>query len=602
MTYKCKLCAYEYDEVVEKKPFSALPDSWTCPICGATKDFFEALGEEINLTQIEEVAADTYTASNALIDSLCGCGLKWVFGMVGHSNLSCADAVRRKVLKNELKFIGIRHEGAGAFAISAYGKLTKKPAACLTIAGPGATNLMTGLFDAKLDKAPAIALTGQVPSKMLGAHAFQELDLEKIFAPLASAQYTLLDTHNFTRLGKDIYENAVLKQGVVQITLPDDTQGLATAKSEVVKRVFPRGVLQKIKPEKSQVDLAVKIISESKKPLLLVGAGSYGYAEHIKVFAEKFNLPIISTYKARGIIEDAYEYSCGIVGRSGTPVSAHFVEESDCIISLAANFSIHTSIPKEKCAIQIDINPEALGRLHNIDCGICADLAEALLAITPSLEASNPEFADPRQKIEELKKSWKAEKERRSKESRVNAISAAQICTMLSNYIPDKTAISIDVGNVAYSFGRYFEAKNQRFLLSWYLGSIGVGLPAAMGAWCAYQEDDELKTLPIFAIVGDGGIGQYLAEWSTVVKYGMNIKCVVLNNNELAKISIEQKNAKKNVWETGLKNPDFSKFAELCGSAAVKISDPEKINESLAKALSIKGPVLIEVITTPLLT
>ena len=157
----------------------------------------------------------------------------------------------------------------------------------------------------------------------------------------------------------------------------------------------------------------------------------------------------------------------------------------------------------------------------------------------------------------------------------------------------------MDVGNVAYAFGRYFEAKNQRALLSFYLGSIGVGLPAAIGAWCATRDNAALGRRPVVAVVGDGGLGQYLAEWTTVVRCGMDVKCVVFNNSELAKISLEQRNARVSVWETRLHNPNLEEFAKLCGSAGVRVSDPATLREDLARAFATPGPVLVEVLTDP---
>ena len=155
------------------------------------------------------------------------------------------------------------------------------------------------------------------------------------------------------------------------------------------------------------------------------------------------------------------------------------------------------------------------------------------------------------------------------------------------------------MGNVAYAFGRYFECNNQRLLLSWYLGSNGVGLPAAMGAWCATREPGQYEGRQVVAVVGDGGLGQYLAEWTTVVKNNMNIKCVVINNSELAKISLEQQKAKMGVWQTGLLNPDFSGFSKLCGGKGIRIEDPERLDEDLSKALRADGPAIIEIMTNP---
>lgn len=180
-----------------------------------------------------------------------------------------------------------------------------------------------------------------------------------------------------------------------------------------------------------------------------------------------------------------------------------------------------------------------------------------------------------------------------------NAISPAFVCQVLSEKIPEKSIISVDVGNAAYSFGRYFEAKNQRILLSFYLGSIGVGLPAAMGAYCAAKEDGEFKNSNVFAVVGDGGFAQYLADWTTVSKYKMPIKCVVFNNGELAKISFEQTNANFGIWATSLKNPNFAEFANSCGTLGIRVSEARELEGAIDKALQFDGAALVEVMTNP---
>lgn len=194
---------------------------------------------------------------------------------------------------------------------------------------------------------------------------------------------------------------------------------------------------------------------------------------------------------------------------------------------------------------------------------------------------------------------WRAEKSRRAAQSSRGRIAPAAVCEALTQTVPANAIVSVDVGNVAYSFGRYFEARDQRVLLSFYLGSIGVGLPAAIGAWCAAQDDETLRGRPVVAVVGDGGLGQYLTEWTTVVRRGMDIKCVVFNNAELAKISLEQRNARVDVWETSLCNPDFAEFAKLCGSAGITIDDPAQLADGLSRAFATRGPVLINVLTNP---
>ena len=591
MIYICKVCGYEYDESKEATSFADLPDSWVCPVCGVGKDMFEA-GDEPNVQQ-ESDTQESENLSEVLAQTLSNWGVKYVFGMVGHSNLGTADAIRKQVQKGDMEFIGIRHEGAGSFASSAYGKLMGKPSAVLTIAGPGATNLLTGVYDAKLDSAPLIALTGQIPAQELGWKAFQEIDLEKPFADAVVAQYTLSATSRVGDMVSSACRNAILKKSPVQIILPDDIQTVPTSQ----KADTPQGVIFSAKPSPSfaEMENASEILKSAKLPIIIVGAGCVNAMNEVLAFAETLDIPIATTYRAKGFLPDSHQLACGVIGRSGTAVANKIASDSDLIIGLGCSFSKHSEIPKNKKIIQVDINPIALGRLRRIDCGLTGDISETLPMLT-SIAKQKTSFISRKAEISALWAEWRIEKSKRAK-SVEGAISPACACNALSKTVPQNAIVSVDVGNVAYSVGRYFESANQRFLLSFYLGSIGVGLPASIGAWCASQEENSpVKNRPVVAIVGDGGLGQYLAEWTTIAKYNMDIKCVVFNNSELAKISKEQRNAHFDVWETSLTNPSFADFAKLCGTKGVRLSNPETLEQDLQSALSQKGACLIEIV------
>ena len=614
MIYTCSVCGFKYDESKEKVPFKDLPDTWACPVCGVGKKMFKPENSESPERQPEaaaEPAAQTEgaamselpktpeTVSDALVQTLSNWGVKWVFGMVGHSNLGAAEAIRKLAAKGEMRFVGIRHEGAAAFACSAYGKLTGKPAACITIAGPGATNLITGLYDAKLDRAPVIALTGQVPLSEKGRYAFQEIDLVKSFADVAGYQAEISDSCDAGETASRLCKNAMLSKSPSQAILPDDMQTRAIKPGR--KAGFPGAFKTSAKsvPPISDVQAAADLLRTAKRPIIVVGEGCAESIGAVADFAEHFAIPFATTYRAKGFLPDSHQLACGVIGASGTQVSAKIAGECDFIIGLGTGFSRHSMIPDGKHIIQIDIRPEALGRLKKIDLGIVGDVGQTL-PILKELLKNSAAFEDRCGQIAEEWKSWRAEKERRAARSRIGAIDAAAVCGALSRHVPPNAIVSVDVGNVAYSYGRYFESKNQRALLSFYLGSIGVGLPGAMGAWCAANEKGGVfEGRPVVAVVGDGGLGQYLAEWTTVAKYGMDIKLVVFNNSELAKISLEQRNAHMEVWETSLKNPPFSEFAKLCGTKSLRISDPETLDAQMASAMSERGAVLIEVDVAP---
>lgn len=601
MIYECKVCGYRYDESKESVKFASLPSDWVCPVCGVGKDMFAAVEDASvkDTAASSAVQADSSglkTASDVLAQTMANWGVRWVLGMVGHSNLGMAEAIRRCVDAGKMRYIGIRHEGAAAFACSAYGKLTAKPAACITIAGPGATNLITGLADAHLDRAPVIALTGQVPSKDMGLYAFQEIDLLSAFKEVAVSRQILQSGSDFGELMTTACRSAIANGDVSQIALPDDMQVLDANGSLPSK---PDGALfsPPVLPPDSEISKAASMICAASRPVIIMGNGCRAAIGWVMELAEKLNCPVMTTYRAKGFVADSHPLACGVVGRSGTPVSAKFMSESDLIIGLGMGFSRHSEISKNKKILQIDRDPRAIGRLRRVDFGLVGDMAASLEKIVGQIYYA--QSINMRGEIAAQWAAWREEKSRRAAKSLPGAIPQAAVCAALSKYVEPTAIVSVDVGNVAYAFGRYFECKNQRMLLSWYLGSIGVGLPSAMGAWCATREDGEYEGRQVVAVVGDGGIGQYLAEWTTVVKNNMDIKCVVFNNSELAKISLEQQKAKMDVWQTSLLNPSFAEFSKLCGGEGVRIDNPEKLDGQLSEALKKDGPVMIEIMTNP---
>jgi len=193
---------------------------------------------------------------------------------------------------------------------------------------------------------------------------------------------------------------------------------------------------------------------------------------------------------------------------------------------------------------------------------------------------------------------WREEKARRVTDDRGQGLASAAVFAALGRQVPANAIIAVDVGNNTYSFGRYFECERQAVLMSGYLGSIGFAFPAAMGAWAATQEDDErFRGRKVVSVSGDGGFGQYLAELTTAVKYGMNITHVLLNNHELGKISKEQRAGEWDVWQTSLHNPDFSKYAELCGALGIRVTKSVDLDDALGRALAQDGPALVEIMT-----
>jgi len=540
------------------------------------------------------------SVSDVMVETMVNWGVTHVFGMVGHSNLGFADAMRVAEERGDLTYIGIRHEGAGAFAATAYGKLTGGLAGCFGIAGPGSTNLLTGLYDAKTDRAPVLALSGQVPSKVRGRGAFQDTDLSGAFADVARYSQTVQAGSDHAELMSLACKTAIIERDVAHLVFPDEVQELPAGEGAAAGGPQGRVGSREIAPPAAALAEAVELIAGSSRPLVIVGNGARAGMAEIIALAEKIGAPVATTFKGKGLISDHHELGCGVLGRSGTPIASWFMNESDMILAFGVSFSNHTGIADYKPLVQVDFDPMALGRFHPVTVPVPGDVGVTATAIAGSLP-TDLRCVDHRPEVAERWSIWRAEKASRINDDRSAGIGAAALFDALSRLVPNDAIVPVDVGNNTYSFGRYFEVAEQSVLMSGYLGSIGFAFPAAMGAWAATQRHPDFAGRPVVSISGDGGFGQYAMELTTAVKYGMNITHVMMDNSELGKISKEQRAADFDVWQTSLHNPDFAAFAELCGAKGFRVESLDQLESAIAEALAHDGPALVDVVTDALL-
>ncbi len=533
--------------------------------------------------QLPERPTVARTVADVMVETLVAHGISHVFGMVGHSNLGFAEAMRKAEERGDLTYVGIRHEGAAAFAASAYGKLTGRPAACFAIAGPGSTNLLTGLYDAKLDGSPVVAISGQVPSDVVGRGAFQDVDLQAVFRDVSVSTTTISAGSDHAELAALAVKHAIDRRGVAHLVLPDEVQ-VQASDSEAAT---PLGRLstRRIRPDLDDLATASALIRDARRPVVIAGHGARGAEGELTALAERLGSPVLTTFKAKGIVPDTHPLGAGVLGRSGTPVASWLMNESDLLIVVGASFSNHTGIAPYKPIVQIDDEPAAIGRFHAITAPVLADAGLALTALLESLGEvkGDDQIADVARRWE----LWHAEKARRVADDRGRGVSAAAVFASLSTWLPSDAVVAVDVGNHAYSLGRYLESKGQPVLMSGYLGSIGFGYPAALGAWAA----DPGR--PVLAVTGDGGFAQYAMELTTAVKYGIPIKHLLLDNRSLGKIGKEQLAADFPVWHTSLHNPDWAAYAELCGGTGIRVDRREDLDAAMQRLFAADGPALL---------
>jgi len=352
----------------------------------------------------------------------------------------------------------------------------------------------------------------------------------------------------------------------------------------------------RITPQAAELERAVAMLRAAERPVIIAGYGARDHRQAVVRLAEQIDAPVITTFKAKGLISDAHPLGCGVLGRSGTPIGSAVMGRSDCLLVLGASFSQHTGISEKKPVIQVDFDRMTLGKTVPVDVPLWGEIGETVARMADSLPAT--ERPDQLGDISARKLLWRAEKTRRAElRDEDGRMHPALVFEALSRLVPEDAVLPVDVGNNTYAFGHYFECTGrQDVLMSGYLGSIGFALPAALGAWAATRGRRK-----VVSVGGDGGLGQYLAEFTTAVRYGMDITHVVLDNSELGKISREQIGAVRPVWGTELVNPDFAAFAESCGGRGFRVDRPEDLEAALAEALAVEaGPSMVAIRTSAL--
>ena len=576
--YRCTVCNYIYDEAKEGRKFSELPDNWRCPVCNAPKAAFVPLTEES-----VEGGKETSTVSDVFVEQMAEWGIRYVFGMPGTSALGLVDAVRKN---KRMNFIQVRHEQTAAFMAAAYGKLTGHIAACLTIAGPGATNLATGLYDAKLDHAPVLALTGLVKRQLIGPGSFQEIDQHSFFEPICVFNKILMAEEQTTSLVTLAIKHALLERGVSHISIPNDIQKIPydTDVLPMQGRITNRSIL----PSQRLIKEAALTIDAAERPVIISGFGAIGQGDKLLRLARKICAPVVTTFKGKGVIDETDGLYVGSHGTIGSTAAAKLVRGSDLLIVVGSSFSDMTQIPPKRM-VQIDIDPMVLAKNYPVEASLWGSSTEILPKLTEKVAVK--ENKDYLAEITGLKKEW-AELLAKEADSSRTPIRPQYIIKVLNEKIAEDAIISLDVGDNGWWFGRNFVMKStQKMVMSGYLASMGTGLPGAIAAQLAYQDRQAI------CITGDGGFSMVMGDFLTAVKYDLPVKVFLFNNKQLGMIMQEQKIENYPNWQTDLYNCDFAEYAQICGGKGIKVKNPAELEGAVEEALSSAKPAIVDIDT-----
>ena len=536
-----------------------------------------------------------HTAADVLIDVIADWGVEVVFGLPGDGINGIMEALRKR--QNDIRFIQARHEEAAAFMACGYAKYTGKLGVCLATSGPGGIHLLNGLYDAKMDGQPVLAITGHHYHDLIDTYAQQDVDLDRVFMDVAVYNTRVMGPSHVEQVAHLACRSALSNRGVAHINFPVDLQEHEV--KEHSKRNIP-GHTSKIfaalsgLPDEDDVRAASQVLNSGKKIAILVGQGALHATDELEQVADTLGAPIVKALLGKAAVPDDSPYTTGSIGLLGTKPSQEALEECDTLLMVGTSFPYIEFLPKPGQArgIQIDINPTRVGLRYPVEVGLIGDSRLILQKLLPYL--SRKEERSFLQKAQDGMQEWRALMEERG--TRDDKPMKPQVVAWeLGKRLAPGAIVSCDSGTIATWFARQIPAKRgQKFSLSGTLASMGNGLPYTIAAQLAYPDKQ------CVAFVGDGGFSMLMAEFATAVKYELPIKVIIIKNNTLGQIKWEQMVFLGNPeYGCELQPIDFAAFARACGGIGFTIEDPGQCGTILDQALNTSGPVIVEAVVDP---
>lgn len=524
--------------------------------------------------------------SEVILEILSQYGVRHVFGMPGDAINDFTFAIKNR---DDMDFVLVRHEEAGAFAAGAQAKLTGGLACCMGTAGGGAIHLLNGLYDAKLDRAPVIAITGQVATQFIGTGYHQEVDLEWLFADSTVYSKTVMDEDQLPGVMLEACKAAMSQRGPAHINVPTNVAGRTiTSKRRDFRIALASGETRPCEPS---LQTAAELIDGAERVAILAGIGAATGGDEVVKLARRLKAPIVRTLRAKDWIDEDHPDCVGGLGLLGGAPGSRAMEDCDLLIIVGADYPYVDFYPEKAKTIQIEPDVRQLGKRTAIDGplnGHARPTVEALLEMVS--EKTDDSFrADILSRHEKQRQSW-AEQEK----SDASPIRPQRLMAELAACAPDDAVFLCDTGTANAWTARHLPVKpGQRFTLSSGLGTMAFAMPGAIGAQLAFPDR------PVVAIAGDGGFAMLMADFVTAVRYELPITVVVLENRKLGFIALEQEGKGLPEHMIDLVNPDFVAFAEACGGVGLRVEKPEEIREAMGEAFSNGQATVVSVAVAP---
>jgi pyruvate dehydrogenase (quinone) len=537
--------------------------------------------------------------SEVLISRLAEWGVDTVFGLPGDGINGIMEGLRRH--SDKVKFVLVHHEEAAAFMATAYAKATGKIGVCLATSGPGGIHLANGLYDAKLDHVPVLAITGLQESSVLGTAYQQEVNLDRLYEDVAEYNQIIMNPAQLPSLVDIAIRTAYARRGVAHLTIPNDIQ-VAPAHTDPYQTVAPVRppstapvyLAPAVRPRDADLQAAADVLNAGAKVGILAGIGARGAGVLVEQVAEVLGAPIVKSLSGKMVVPDDSPYAIGGLGLLGTKPSEELMEDVDVLLMLGTNFPYTKFLPEPGSAkiVQVDIEPARVGTRIATDVPLVGDVGATLEALLPLLKRKDRKHLESYQ---EKMRDWTGAMAALESPDR-DPIAPQYLAQQLDVLAGDDAILTCDSGTIATWAARHWHIRGTReFYLSGTLATMAPGLPYAIAAQHAYPDRQ------VVAFVGDGGFAMLMAEFHTAARYGLPIKVVINNNNSLGQILWEQMvlGYPEHGVRFGEPMPDYAAWARGCGGFGVHVAKSADLPGALAEALAHPGPALVDVAVNP---
>ena len=537
------------------------------------------------------------TVSDVVVEQLIDWGVDTVFGLPGDGIDGFVEGLRKA--QDRIRYIHTRHEETAALAACAYAKFTGRLGVCFATSGPGAVHLLNGLYDAKIDGAPVLAITGMTYHDLIGTRYLQDMNQDYLYQDVAFFNQRIMGPAHTENIVDLACRAALANRAVSHICIPIDIQAQPASADHRFKRNVPGHSSRAFEPprripERDLIERAAALFVGKRKPAILAGQGARGARAELEQVAERLGAPVIKASLGKDVLPDDSPYTTGGCGVIGTRPSSDALKQCDAFLIVGSSFPYIEFLPApgQAAAVQIDDKPERIGLRHPVDIGLVGD-AQATLRELLRFLPRNDDRAFLEQAQAGMKQWWALMEERGTSDDR--PMKPPVVAWHLAELLDEDAILTGDSGTVTTWAGRMRLRGSQRFSFSGTLCSMAAALPYAIGAQVAFPDRQ------VVAFTGDGSLSMMLGDFATLAQHKLPVKLVVLKNNTLGLIKWEQMIYLGNPeYGVDLYPIDFVKMAEACGARGVRIDDPARCGDQLREALAMDGPVLVEAIVDPL--